>query len=214
MLEVDNLRKDADFSTKASILSQLQKEGFIDQIRAQLRSQVIQALEKEKKAQYGSASKYLQKSELSNPITRKVIENEDGLICAEIIREFLSFYKMNLSLQVFEPEMSLGYAFPKRRSEIEREVGLAERGDSSKPLLLKLVEQIKYGANQQASNVSQKRDGAFEKPELINSQTNAAAVVNEEKKEEPKKKKSSASKKKEGKTKKGMKEEQKQQAIE
>lgn len=76
----------------------------------------------------------------------KVVANEDGLLCAEIIREFLKFYKMNLSLQVFEPEMSLGQAFPKSRSEIEREVGVQERGDNSKPLLLKLIEQIKYGA--------------------------------------------------------------------
>ena len=31
----------------------------------------------------------MQKSELSNPITKKVVENEDGLLCAEIIREFM-----------------------------------------------------------------------------------------------------------------------------
>lgn len=82
----------------------------------------------------------MQKSELSNPITKKVVENEDGLLCAEIIREFMKFYKMNLSLQVYEPEMSLGTSFPKTRSEIEREIGISDRGDSSKPLLLKLIE--------------------------------------------------------------------------
>ncbi len=96
-------------------------------------------MEKEKKAKFGGASKYLQKSELSNPVTMKVVQNEDGLLCAEIIREFLKFYKMNLSLQVFEPEMSLGQAFPKTRSEMEREIGMQERGDNEKPLLLKLI---------------------------------------------------------------------------
>lgn len=55
-------------------------------------------MEKEKKSQYGSASKYLQKSEISNPITKKVVEHEDGLLCAELIREFMQFYKMKLSL--------------------------------------------------------------------------------------------------------------------
>jgi hypothetical protein len=57
------------------------------------------------------------------------------MLCAEIIREFLNFYKMNLSLQVFVPEMSLGSAFPKTRVEMEREIGV-RNGDPSKPLLL------------------------------------------------------------------------------
>eukprot|EP00347_Sterkiella_histriomuscorum_P004528 403360119 len=148
MIDVLSLKRDQDFQTKSNILTQLQKEGFIDQIRAQLRAQVINAMEKEKKSQYGSASKYLQKSEISNPITKKVVEHEDGLLCAELIREFMQFYKMKLSLQIFEPEMSISTGFPKTRTEMEREVGLSDRGDSSKPLLLKLIEQIKYGAGQ------------------------------------------------------------------
>ncbi len=54
---------------------------------------------------------------------------------------------MKLSLQVFEPEMSLGTtSFKKSRSDIEREVGIGEAGDASKPLLLKLIEQVKYGS--------------------------------------------------------------------
>ena len=62
-----------------------------------------------------------------------------------MIREFLNFYKMDFSLQVFVPEMSLMKEFPKTRQEMEREINISERGDSSKPLLLKLIEQIKYG---------------------------------------------------------------------
>lgn len=41
-------------------------------------------------------------------MTKKVVSNDDGLLCAEIIREFLEFYKMEHSLHVFVPEMSLG----------------------------------------------------------------------------------------------------------
>ncbi len=40
--------------------------------------------------------------------------------------------------------MSIGSAFPKTRNEIEREMGIKD-DDNSKPLLLKLVEQIKFG---------------------------------------------------------------------
>jgi hypothetical protein len=54
------------------------------------------------------------------------VAHPDGLLCAEIIREFLNFYKMNLSLQVYVPEMSIGSAFPKTRMEMEREIGLKD----------------------------------------------------------------------------------------
>lgn len=101
-------------------------------------------MEQEKKQSYGMASKYLQQSELSNQVTKKVISNDDGLLCAEIIREFLGFYKMNYSMQVFVPEMSLTGQLPKSRSEIGREIGINDY-DSSKPLLLKLIESVKYG---------------------------------------------------------------------
>lgn len=60
MVDVMNLRQDSDYSTKSNILTQLQSEGFIDQLRTQLRAQVIKKLEQEKKKSYGSgASKYL-----------------------------------------------------------------------------------------------------------------------------------------------------------
>jgi hypothetical protein len=66
-------------------------------------------------------------------------------LCAEIMREFMSFYKMNLSLQVFVPEMSISQDFHKSRSEMERELGLKPAlSDPSKPLLLLLLEQFKY----------------------------------------------------------------------
>jgi hypothetical protein len=52
---------------------------------------------------------------------------------------------MNLSLQVFEPEMSISTGFPKTRMEIERELGVkSTMSDPSKPLLLTLLEQFKY----------------------------------------------------------------------
>ena len=93
-------------------------------MKAQLRARVIEAMEVKKKKQYGAASKYMKHSEISNPITKKVVGDEDGLLCAEIMREFMQFYKMNLSMKIFVPEMSLSEEFPKSRSEMERELGL------------------------------------------------------------------------------------------
>lgn len=52
---------------------------------------------------------------------------------------------MEHSLHVFVPEMSLSEDFPKKRSEMEREIGMTDK-DQSKPLLLKLIEMVKFGA--------------------------------------------------------------------
>lgn len=136
------MSRDADPATnqlKKDVLNNLIQEGKLDSIKAQLRSQVIKALEQQKKKDFKGASKYLQGSEISNPITKKVVSHPDGLLCAELIREFMTFYKMNLSLQVFEPEMSISSGFPKTRQEVEREVGLPS-GNSEQPLLLTLLQ--------------------------------------------------------------------------
>jgi len=122
----------------------LSKEGQIDKIKASLRSEVIRVLENEKKKSFGGASKYLKQSELATTVTKKVVSHDDGLLCAEIIREFLQFYEMKHSLHVFVPEMSLS-DFQKSNQEMERELGIADR-DASKPLLLRIIEQVKFGA--------------------------------------------------------------------
>ena len=58
---------------------------------------------------------------------------------------------MKHSLHVFVPEMSLSEDFPKSKQEMEREVGIADK-DASKPLLLRLVEQVKFGAPVDGNN--------------------------------------------------------------
>ena len=147
MADVMRLSKDENYDTKVKILNVLDQEGMIDKIKASLRSEVIRVLEKERKQSYGRSSKYLKQSELATTITKKVVSNDDGLLCAEVIREFMQFYKMDHSLHVFVPEMSLSEDFPKKRQEMEREIGITDR-DQSKPLLLKLIEMIKFGGKQ------------------------------------------------------------------
>jgi hypothetical protein len=83
---------------------------------------------------------------LSLSTTRKVVANEDGLLCAELIREFLTFYKMEHTLSVFVPEMSLHSDFTKQREEMVRECGFSKsQDDESKPLILRLVEKVRIG---------------------------------------------------------------------
>jgi len=60
---------------------------------------------------------------------------------------------MEHSLHVFVPEMSLGADASKGRPAIEREIGINEK-DQSKPLLLLLIEQVKFGGGQNQASYS------------------------------------------------------------
>jgi hypothetical protein len=155
--------------SKQRIIETLRKEGFIDNMRAKLRAQVVQTLEAEKKASLGSAGKYIKPLSLST--TRKVIANEDGLLCAELIREFLSFFQMEHTLGVFVPEMSLASDFPKSRNEMAAQCGFSKsQDDESKPLILRLIEKVRIGDFGAAQiHVSGKRDSNDNTEEISHS---------------------------------------------
>ena len=78
---------------------------------------------------------------------------------------------MKHSLHVFVPEMSLSEDFPKQKEHIEREIGISDR-DQSKPLLLRLLEQVKFGGAGAggtfgAGSLSQNVGGAPQAPAFI-----------------------------------------------
>ena len=123
-------------------------------------------LENEKKKSFGGASKYLKQSTLATTVTKKVVSNDDGMLCAEIIREFLEFYEMKHSLHVFVPEMSLSEDFKKSKMEMEREIGMADK-DASKPLLLRLLEQVKFGGPVDSSHQMRSAEDPLRKAEVL-----------------------------------------------
>lgn len=65
---------------------------------------------------------------------------------------------MEHTLSVFVPEMSLHADFPKKREEMMRECGMNRGEDQdSKPLILNMVEKVRfgdYGQSQQPMNKS------------------------------------------------------------
>ena len=75
MADALRLTKDENYETKVKILKELDQEGYIDKIKASLRSEVIRVLEKERKQSFGRSSKYLKQSELATTITKKVVSN-------------------------------------------------------------------------------------------------------------------------------------------
>ena len=79
--------------------------------------------------------------DLTNSVLQQVVQNDKGLAALELIREFFNFYKMEHSMGVFLEESSLSKKMPKARWELERDLKIRDSGDTTKPLLIKLMEQ-------------------------------------------------------------------------
>ena len=133
---------------KESILKALEGKGILDQIKSELRKQVLVALDE----QNGKGS--LDKSKGA-----KLHENPDTVLCLELIRDFLEKYNLDNSLKVFVPESSLGPK-PERRT-FEREVGITLQG--SEPVLLTMLKQLRM--TPQSSQPLQKPE-PVQKPQI------------------------------------------------
>jgi len=71
------------------------------------------------------------------------MENPDILLCAELIRDFLEFYKMEFTLQIFVPECNLP---PNDRvaDRLETKLGL-KRTESEVPALVQIMQRFQKG---------------------------------------------------------------------
>ncbi|CAG9330621.1 unnamed protein product [Blepharisma stoltei] len=114
---------------KENIIKTLESKGILDSIKAQLKSQVLQALE----SQSG-------KGQVFKPESLKIMESEEGKICVELIREFLEFAKFKSTLEVFIPEGHLSSANADR---ILLETKTGVRFEQGKPLLMTILEKLK-----------------------------------------------------------------------
>eukprot|EP00826_Nyctotherus_ovalis_P024392 TRINITY_DN1887_c0_g2_i1.p1 TRINITY_DN1887_c0_g2~~TRINITY_DN1887_c0_g2_i1.p1 ORF type:complete len:253 (-),score=53.75 TRINITY_DN1887_c0_g2_i1:225-983(-) len=89
---------------------------------------------------------------LENPMAAKLMENPDILLCAELIREFLEFYKMTFTLQVFVPECNLP---PGDRTWDKLEAKLQlHRTDPHLPALMQILQSYKQSAKLPAQKIN------------------------------------------------------------
>lgn len=115
---------------KENIVKTLESKGILDSLKAQLRSQVLLALD----AQIGKGSQVLK------PESLKILESEEGRLCVEIVREFLEYAKFKNTLEVFVPEghLSSGKA---DRMMLENKTNV--RFEQGKPLLMTILDKVK-----------------------------------------------------------------------
>jgi FOP N terminal dimerisation domain len=82
-----------------------------------------------------------------NPQAKKIMQTAQGVVCAELIREFLEFYRLDYTMQIFLPEVNLNQTKPMDKEELTRRSGLpaAAPEPATKPILMQLLESFLSG---------------------------------------------------------------------
>ena len=87
---------------KNLVIQTLETNGILGQLRAQLRSCVFKVIDNQEQVEKGQSSFHWE-----NPAAKKVMQTASGVVCAELIREFLEFYRLDYTLQIYVPEVNL-----------------------------------------------------------------------------------------------------------
>jgi len=123
---------------KNIVIQTLESNGILGNLRAQLRSSVFKVIDsQDKNLKDGCGFQW------ENPLAPKIVETAEGMMCIDIIREFLEFYRMDYTLSTFLPECSLSQE-PKTRTELEEKIGLPP-SNTSMPLLMHLILSFQKG---------------------------------------------------------------------
>lgn len=99
---------------KNLVIQSLETNGVLGQVRAQLRSCVFKVIDNQDQVEQKRSSFHWE-----NPKAKALRESTQGTLMAELIKEFLKFYKLDYSLAIYEPETNL-------KGDIDRD-SLAER---------------------------------------------------------------------------------------
>jgi hypothetical protein len=77
-----------------------------------------------------------------------VHESEEGKLVAQLIKEYLDFYRMEYTLSVYLPEAALQNQESLSRDELSRRSGVQNTRDT--PLLVQMLKQLKLSDSKQA----------------------------------------------------------------
>ena len=121
---------------KNLVIQTLETNGILGQLRAQLRSCVFKVIDNQDQVEKGQSSFHWE-----NPNAKKVMQTASGVICAELIREFLEFYRLDYTTQIYLPEVNLAHQKAMNKDELSRRAGLnLDATQQNKPLLMQVLE--------------------------------------------------------------------------
>jgi hypothetical protein len=59
-----------------------------------------------------------------NPQAKKALSTASGLLCAELVRDYLEHYKLDYTMQIYMPEINLNQKQAMTKDEIAQKVGI------------------------------------------------------------------------------------------
>ena len=123
---------------KNIVIQNLEQEGTLGSLRAQLRARVFKAIEN-----YADSNAKQQAGfQWQNPAAAKVHEDEDTKLVALLVKDFLEHYKMDYTLSVYLPEIALSSSQDQiSREDLAEKAGVSRNSDG--PLLLQMLKQAK-----------------------------------------------------------------------
>ena len=130
MQEDNNI--DLQQEAKDLVLNELEKNGVINYMRAKIKKSIIDIISHQKES-----IKQKLDFDFMTPLHRLNKPKEIVLVC-QLIKEFLKFYELEYTLPIFENESNVREDI--KRETLLKELKLEEKKDSSKPVLLLLLQ--------------------------------------------------------------------------
>lgn len=72
------------------------------------------------------------------------MQTATGVLCAELVKDFLEFYKLDYTLAIYMPEVNLNQQNSTPKEELARKIGVNEPS-AQKPLMAQLLESFLAG---------------------------------------------------------------------
>jgi hypothetical protein len=139
---------------KNLVIQTLETNGILGQIRAKLRSSVFKVIDNNDPSHKEKAMHW------ENPLAQKVLETTESALAADLIREYLEFYRLDYTLSIMIPEANLKQE-PLERDDLVRRAEV-DRANEKEPLLIQILKERKAGGRPKPSIEAKK-----EKPQEI-----------------------------------------------
>lgn len=160
------MSSEIDSELKDLLINVLKANGTLSRIKAQLRASVFAALDCEES---------IKQNPMQNEKVKTFLQTATGQLLFNVIREFLEYFNLNLTLSVYDKESYLGtfYEYEDRNSLVEK-LGLSS--DNSVPLLLQIFD---VAQKFNTSFVSVEDDPKIDKNNEKCSESNASDIIEE-----------------------------------
>lgn len=131
-MQKENNSADIQQEAKEIVMKELEKKGIINYMRAKIKKSIIDIINQQKES-----IKQKLDFDFMTPLHRLNKPKEIVLVC-QLIKEFLKFYELEYTLPIFENESNIKEDI--KRETLLKELKLGEKKDTSKPVLLLLLQ--------------------------------------------------------------------------